>query len=136
MTVINTNQTAYLVMKLICSSYVIYLGVMVIRYSSGKAEVKANRYSFKSGVLISLLNPKTLIFFGALFPLFIQSEDSFAIQAVVLTLELLLITFLIHVSISFTTEKVSTILENNIVLINRLTGVLFMGIGISGFIFS
>ena len=96
--------------------------------------VAAKGYSFKNGVLISLLNPKTLVFFGALFPMFITDETHFIRDAIVLTLELVGITLIIHVLVSSAIDKVSHILQNHLVALNRITGVMFIALGISGFV--
>ncbi|GAL31725.1 hypothetical protein JCM19240_5156 [Vibrio maritimus] len=82
--------------------------------------------------MISLLNPKTIVFFGALFPLFVKGEEYFALQAAVLTLELIIITLSIHLLLSLATEKVAGFLKRHIMIINRLTGILFIALGASG----
>ncbi|WP_234497268.1 LysE family translocator [Vibrio maritimus] len=132
LTLVHTNDLAYQVMTGLCSSYIIYLGGRAIYYSRSQAMIEERSYGYRSGVLISLLNPKTIVFFGALFPLFVKGEQYFALQAAVLTLELILITLSIHLLLSLATEKVARFLKRHIVIINRLTGVLFILLGTSG----
>ncbi|WP_394150130.1 LysE family translocator [Vibrio maritimus] len=132
LTLVHTNDLAYQVMTGLCSSYIIYLGCRAIYYSRSQAMIEARSYGYKSGVLISLLNPKTIVFFGALFPLFVKSEQYFALQAALLTLELVVITLSIHLLLSLATEKVARFLKRYVVTINRLTGLLFIGLGFSG----
>lgn len=134
LTVINTNESAYKAMTWLCSGYIVYLGCKALYYSKSEANIETSTYTYQNGILISLLNPKTLIFFGALFPLFIKPEEAFMLQAAILTIELIIITFVIHVMLSATIDKVSEILKKHIVLINRITGLLFIAIGASGFI--
>jgi threonine/homoserine/homoserine lactone efflux protein len=74
------------------------------------------------------------VFFGALFPMFITDEANFIRDAMVLTLELVGITLIIHVLVSSAIDKVSHILQNHLVAINRITGVMFIALGISGFV--
>lgn len=132
LTLVHTNALAYQVMTGLCSSYIIYLGCRAIYYSKSQAMIEARPYGYRSGVLISLLNPKTIVFFGALFPLFVKGEEYFALQAAVLTLELIIITLSIHLLLSLATEKVAGFLKRHIMIINRLTGILFIALGASG----
>ena len=131
--VIHSSELAFELMTWLCSGYIAYLGGKALYYAKSEMSVAAKGYSFKNGVLISLLNPKTLVFFGALFPMFITDEANFIRDAMVLTLELVGITLLIHVLVSSAIDKVSHILQNHLVAINRITGVMFITLGISGF---
>ncbi|MGD8170795.1 LysE family translocator [Vibrio sp. TRT 21S02] len=131
-TIINTNEHYYRLMTWVCSSYILYLGGKAIYYSRSEAMIEDSTYTYKNGVLISLLNPKTLIFFGGLFPIFIDNNHSFIIQASLLTFELIVITLMIHVLLSLSVEKVSLLLKKHIILINRLTGLCFILLGLAG----
>ncbi|SBS30944.1 Homoserine/homoserine lactone efflux protein [Marinomonas aquimarina] len=133
--VIHSSDRAFLVMTWLCSAYIAYLGAKALYYANREMTIAAQGYGFKNGVLISLLNPKTLVFFGALFPMFITNEANFIRDAIVLTLELVLITLVIHILVSSAIDKISHILKNHLVAINRITGVMFIALGISGFIF-
>ena len=132
--VIHSSEWAFKIMTWLCSGYIAYLGCKALYYAKSEITIAAQGYSFKNGVLISLLNPKTLVFFGALFPMFIPSNEHFAAYAVMLTIELVAITLIVHVLISLAIDKVSHLLKHHIVLINRITGLLFIGLGISGFL--
>lgn len=133
--VIHSSELAFQIMTWLCSAYIAYLGCKALYYANSEMTIAAQGYGFKNGVLISLLNPKTLVFFGALFPMFIPDGGDFLHYAVLLTLELVLITLMIHILISSAIDKVSHLLQNHLVTINRITGVMFIGLGISGFIF-
>ncbi|NVK75583.1 hypothetical protein C0J08_22190 [Marinomonas sp. CT5] len=133
--VIHSSEQAFQIMTWLCSGYIGYLGCKALYYADSEMNIAAKGYSFKNGVLISLLNPKTLVFFGALFPMFVPSNEYFVSYAILLTIELVTITFIIHVLISLTIDKVSHLLKHHIVLINRITGLLFIALGIAGFIY-
>lgn len=133
--VIHSSEMAFQVMTWLCSGYIAYLGGKALYYAKSEITIAAQGYSFKNGVLISLLNPKTLVFFGALFPMFIPDQGHFISYAILLTLELVLITLVIHIFVSSAIDKVSHLLQNHLVSINRATGVMFIALGISGFIF-
>ena len=132
--VIHSSEQAFQIMTWLCSAYIAYLGCKALYYGNNEMTIAAQGYSFKNGVLISLLNPKTLVFFGALFPMFVPSNEYFVTYAILLTIELVAITFVIHVLISSAIDKVSHLLKHHTVLINRITGLLFIGLGIAGFI--
>ncbi|RDL44906.1 hypothetical protein DN730_04620 [Marinomonas piezotolerans] len=132
--VIHSSEWAFQIMTWLCSGYIAYLGAKALYQANSKMTLAAHGYSFKNGVLISLLNPKTLVFFGALFPMFIPDSGHFVRYATLLTLELVLITFLIHIVIASAIDKVSHLLQHHLVAINRATGVMFITLGISGFI--
>ena len=133
--VIHSSEMAFKLMTWLCSGYIAYLGAKALYYAKSEMHIAARGYGFKNGVLISLLNPKTLVFFGALFPMFIPDNGGFVRYAVLLTLELVLITLVIHILISAAIDRVSHILLNHLVLINRITGLLFIGLGVSAFVF-
>jgi len=131
---IHSSEQAFQIMTWLCSGYIGYLGCKALYYANSEMAIKAKGYSFKNGVLISLLNPKTLVFFGAFFPMFVPSNEHFVVYAILLTLELVVITLIIHVLISSAIDKVSHLLKHHIVLINRISGLLFISLGIAGFI--
>lgn len=132
--VIHSSEQAFQIMTWLCSAYIAYLGCKALYYANGEMTIAAKGYSFKNGVLISLLNPKTLVFFGVLFPMFVPSNEYFVTYAILLTIELVVITLIIHVLISSAIDKVSHLLKHHIVLINCITGLLFIGLGVAGFI--
>ena len=75
--VIYSSELAFQVMTWLCSGYIAYLGCKALYYAKSEMTIAAQGYGFKNGVLISLLNPKTLVFFGALFPMFIPADEDF-----------------------------------------------------------
>jgi threonine/homoserine/homoserine lactone efflux protein len=75
------SATAFLVLKLIGASYLIYLAIMAWRASAtvpGRDTVpalSARRYYLR-GILMNLSNPKVAIFFLALLPQFVSRDGS------------------------------------------------------------
>jgi homoserine/homoserine lactone efflux protein len=72
------------VLRWIGVAYLIYLGVEALRappanLGATKAEPKSIRAIYFKGALVSLTNPKTLLFFGAFLPQFVDAKgDAFA----------------------------------------------------------
>ena len=75
--VIATSASAFLWIKWIGVAYLIWIGVQLIRSGSQKNEVAANVSGqsfrlYRQGFITSMANPFAVVFFGALFPQFID----------------------------------------------------------------
>ena len=67
----------YMAVKLAGAAYLIFLGIIIMRKKSDSRQVsghepKSGRNSFKGGLAVELLNPKTAIFFVAFLPQFVD----------------------------------------------------------------
>lgn len=86
--VLAASETAFLVVKLLGASYLIYLGVTAWRDSFSQSnsqekeskEVNINDFSFstlfRKGFMVGISNPKDILFFAALLPSFINNDLS------------------------------------------------------------
>lgn len=125
------------VLRWICVAFLIYLGV---RQWLAKPEADAQdgraarspRSLFAQGFLVSSTNPKSLAFYGALFPNFIDPS-----HAPVPQLALLSITFLVIFSTGVTlyvllAHRANKLFRNrrSALLRNRIVGSLFIGAGV------
>lgn len=83
--ILQTSAVAYTIIKLVGAAYLVYLGVQTFR-SSEEFEItpESTSYtsteSFKSALMINVLNPKVAVFFLAFLPQFVQPGGSTAIQ--------------------------------------------------------
>lgn len=99
--VLATSALAFTVLKLIGAAYLIYLGIKMWR-SSAKLDVKkaeeqkSHKARFTEGLLITLLNPKPIFFFIALFPQFIAPSKNYQLQFIELTITFSLLVVIIH----------------------------------------
>lgn len=70
------SSMAFSVVKYVGAAYLVYLGVQMLRSSVGVSstlvEKAALRRVFRDGFVVSLLNPKTTIFFAAFLPQFLN----------------------------------------------------------------
>ncbi|MGM1332049.1 LysE family translocator, partial [Klebsiella michiganensis] len=91
---ITTSQLTLLIVKGIGAAYLIYLGVKLFRsvprtlnqpLSSADSTMPSASQRFRQGVLVSLFNPKPIVFFMALFPQFIHPQQPFIPQFSVLS---------------------------------------------------
>ena len=69
------SVTAFTVVKMLGAAYLIYLGIrtLIVRQPAGSIErpsLRSSRRIFTDGVLVSVLSPKTALFFLAFLPQF------------------------------------------------------------------
>lgn len=78
---IATSATAYTALKLVGAVYVVYLGIQTIRHrgearlalGQGVSERPASvGRSLRTGLIVGLTNPKTVVFFAAFLPQFVN----------------------------------------------------------------
>ena len=76
--------------RLIGAAYLIWMGWQMIRSSgriaAGQAPAAPRGGFFLQGLLVAISNPKTLIFFGAFFPQFIDPAGDYALQIAIMGL--------------------------------------------------
>ena len=67
---------ALLVLKTVGAAYVAWLGLALLRSApSGDAPGQPGGAAFGPALLLTLLNPKPMLFFGAFFPLFLAADS-------------------------------------------------------------
>lgn len=78
--VIGASATAYTVLKVIGAGYLVWLGIQTWRHRRESARdltaldrpAKPSRHAIRDGYLVGLTNPKTIVFFAALLPQFVD----------------------------------------------------------------
>ncbi|MDO6705306.1 LysE family translocator [Photobacterium sp. 1_MG-2023] len=96
------SATILALLKYIGAAYLIYLGIKMLRSTSTLSideQVIAPRSiirRFLEGVAITMLNPKPLFFFMALFPQFVHGEADHAMQLMILAVTFSVIVIVIH----------------------------------------
>jgi threonine/homoserine/homoserine lactone efflux protein len=88
------SATAFTVLKLAGAAYVAYLGVQAIRHRgdarlalAGTSEAPQSTSawgSIRTGVVVGVTNPKTMVFFAAFLPQFIDTSAPAAVQLLAL----------------------------------------------------
>ena len=79
--VVTASATAYTVVKVAGASYVVWLGIQAIRHRAD-ARAALNRpaatagrgRALRTGLVVGLTNPKTIVFFVAFLPQFVNAE--------------------------------------------------------------
>jgi homoserine/homoserine lactone efflux protein len=132
--VLAASEAAFTTLKLIGAAYLVWLGIKTFRGGTGMqldGKGSANRSLFLQGILVGGSNPKSLLFFTAFFPQFIDPAAPFLPQFLLLSLTFVLGDFLILGAGAFGVGRVAPWLRQSHVVrwINRVCGGLFALLG-------
>ena len=119
-TIIKENITIFLVIKLLGAIYLCFLSYKVfksdaaITMTTQNIQKKTPFQLFKMGFLMNVLNPKVTIFFLALFPGFLFSNElSTVVQFYVLGGVFILVSFVIFSTIAYLGGSISERIQQN-----------------------
>jgi threonine/homoserine/homoserine lactone efflux protein len=77
--IVERSIVAFTVVKVAGGLYIVYLGIQAIRHRRKLAEtikagvaVKSTKHVLREGFVVGILNPKTIVFFSAILPQFID----------------------------------------------------------------
>ncbi len=115
--------------------YLVYLGIR--QWRSDPADLTRTRPQARSvqeiyarGVLVSLTNPKTLLFYGAFFPQFVVLNDRVEAQIVLLSTTFLALAIALDGAWAILAGRARGFLARRGRLRNRLSGGLLIGAGV------
>ena len=116
-------------------AYLVYLGVRAWRAPPAdlggvSPQPKSVRALFWRGFLVSATNPKTLLFYGAFFPQFVDPGRDLASQLLMLSASFLVISTLGAICWALLAGSARGLLAGRARLRNRLTGGLLIGAGL------
>jgi leucine efflux protein len=135
-TLLAANPQVFAAVQYLGALYLAWLGYKMLRARAGDAPVlnmQARRY-FQQSMLITLLNPKAIVFYMAFFPLFVnpathQGLQTFAVMAATIAL----LTFLYCLSVTLITHFAAERLRASPRVsgfLNKLAGVFLIGFGL------
>ncbi len=115
-------------------AYLVWIGVQqwrapAIDLTRTQPERRPAREIFLRGVLVSMTNPKTLVFYGAFFPQFVTPGADLAWQIAVLSLTFVGLAVLLDGSWAVLAGRLRGVLARQGRLRNRVTGGLLIGAG-------
>jgi homoserine/homoserine lactone efflux protein len=129
------SEAAFTTLKFIGAAYLIWLGIRTFR-NGGGLRIDRNggphgRSLFLQGVLVGASNPKSLLFFTAFFPQFIDPSAPFLPQFLLLSLTFVFGDFVILGAGAFGVGRIAPWLRQAHVVrwINRVCGGLFAVLG-------
>ncbi|KZN61823.1 hypothetical protein N473_21790 [Pseudoalteromonas luteoviolacea CPMOR-1] len=137
-TMLSSSDTFFLFVKWAGAAYLLWIGINLFLEKrdpnkvQGLNSVSAHK-AFKGGLFIELSNPKTLLFFVAVLPQFIDDSKPFLPQLLILGLTSIvieLLCLLLYAQLSSkVNEKVTS--ESVTVVMNKLSAVMLISIGVS-----
>lgn len=140
-TVLALSANAFLVMKVLGATYLIWLGIK--RWRSNEAliasnagavptqrRVRKNWQLVAQGLGVSLTNPKAILFFSALFPQFIVPGEPLVRQYLILTTTFAVFALVSHAFYVALLSLVKAHVVARAKLFNRIVGGTFMALGL------
>jgi threonine/homoserine/homoserine lactone efflux protein len=132
------SATLFTALKWIGAAYLVYLGWKLFRagdtlhaepISDRKSAIKILIHAW----LVTALNPKSITFFVAFVPLFVDRTQAFAPQAAVMVVAFVVLAFANAFGYAFVASKARSTLSNPraIKLFNRAGGTMLMGAGVA-----
>ncbi|HDM8196249.1 TPA: LysE family translocator [Vibrio harveyi] len=141
-TLIRTSALYFNIFKVAGIIYLFYLGVKQLHLSFkpdnnefDRKKPTNNSYTtyFREGFFLAVTNPKPVIFFTALFPQFLNIDDSIGYQFISMTLIFITISFFVLVSYgaiaNYASSKIEKSPTKTICWFNRISGATFLVLG-------
>ena len=106
--------------------YLLYLAFDLIRSSKNinferNLSLKSNLSLYQDGFLVAFFSPKAWIFFGVMFPQFLNLDGSFKIQLLILIISYVTIDFTTLILYGFVAKKIVSWLQANPKTINTIS---------------
>ena len=136
--ILQTSSTLFLAMKIIGASYLIYMGIKQFRNlanvfdSNAGAKVEKNSWKvFRKGFLVSVTNPKPIVFFTAIFPIFLNPANALVPQFLIMTFTFMFLSFVSLMSFAHFAKyfKFWFSNEKRAIAYNRISGSIFVMLG-------
>lgn len=138
---ISTSEALFSLVKYLGAAYLIYIGVKTWRRSTaitsnestGNHNGQSNSSLIRQGFFTGVSNPKDLVFFAALFPVFINAEQPIVGQLLVLMSTWLVIDYLLKILYSLMGKRINKQFSSNafVTVFNRITGGIFITAGVA-----
>ena len=139
-TLLKTSPLLFFILKLIGAGYLILLGIrqwkpntnIFVQTSVPLVRASRNKKLFIQGFTLAVTNPKGILFFTAVFPQFLNSENSLALQFSILTGTFMVISFCSLMCYAFLARSTSNwfSIGRRVNWFNRLSGGIFILLGL------
>ena len=136
--IVSQNDFLFNAMKWLGALYLVYLGIQIVRTpiklesTEDTPALSSTKSVWWSSFFIALSNPKGLIYFGALFPQFINYQQPLALQFLVLTITFLVTDLIWMLIYALAGNKIMQWLKapNHQKLFNSTSGFILVAAGI------
>ena len=132
------SATVFTVLKIVGAVYLVYLGVKLFRAggtlrAAPRADAAPSLKMMAHAWLVTALNPKSITFFVAFLPQFLDRHGSFLNQMIVFEATFLALAFLNALGYALAASRARAIVRNEraIRIFNRTGGTLLVGAGIA-----
>ncbi len=137
--ILSSSLILFSIIKYVGAGYLLYIGISMLKNDHRQIGFQTmkplkNRQMFYQGMISNISNPKITLFYFAYLPQFLPTDSgNHALRLFVLGTSFALLTFLIKAPIGYCAGRLSSWLRTNgrvLTLINRLSGVLLIALGI------
>ena len=134
-TVIEAMGHWFELLRLLGAAYLIWMGWQMLRSSGrldpGQAPARPRGGFFLQGFLVAVSNPKTLVFFGAFFPQFIDPAGDYALQISVMGVTALVFAVASDSAYAMVAARAGRLLSaRRVKLLSRISGSFLIGGGL------
>lgn len=134
-TVIEAMGHWFELLRLLGAAYLIWMGWQMLRSSGrldpGQAPARPRGGFFLQGFLVAVSNPKTLVFFGAFFPQFIDPAGDYALQISVMGVTALVFAVASDSAYAVVAARAGRLLSaRRVKLLSRISGGFLIGGGL------
>ena len=123
--------------SLVGGTYLTWYGAMIFKSTLRTPSIPQDTIEcvtsngFWLGLLIALANPKTILFFLAVIPSFIENTVRPWGEIAMLAGTLMVVTLVVHLFYAYSVQVIAPYVGRYLGTMNRMTGLLFMAVGIS-----
>jgi threonine/homoserine/homoserine lactone efflux protein len=133
--IIETNIIIFNSLKILSIVFLIFIGMKLIlnkeKLNLEKKDVKENTISFLQGFSISILNPKILVWFIAIYSQFMSVNNGLIFNIYLVLIAGIVDAFwYIFLTLAVTTASALTFFQTKILLIKKIQGFIFVAIGL------
>ena len=133
--IIETNIFVFNGLKILSIIFLIFIGVKSIlnkeKINFEKKDIKENTISFLQGFSISILNPKILVWFIAIYSQFMSMDNELLFNIYLVTIAGIIdASWYIILSLAVTTASALNFFQTKITLIQKIQGFFFVALGL------
>jgi threonine/homoserine/homoserine lactone efflux protein len=132
---INTNIFIFNSLKILSIIFLIFIGVKSIlnkeKFNLKKKNTNEKAISFLQGLSISILNPKILVWFVAIYSQFMSVNNELIFNIYLVSIAGIIdACWYIILTLAFTTASALNFFQTKLKLIQKIQGIFFIGIGL------
>ena len=133
--IIETNMFIFNGLKILSIIFLIFIGIKSIltkeKISLEKKDIKENTISFLQGFNISILNPKILIWFIAIYSQFMSTDNELLFNIYLVSIAGIIdACWYMILSIAVTTASALSFFQKKLILLQKIQGFFFLALGL------